>query len=261
MMLPAALLLMAATATAQGVKLYTKSGQVIDYPYTVLDSIVNVDHDITAPDGVVAVDLGLPSGTKWANMNVGATAPEKFGDYFQWGETTPCTDLSENVRWNANYTPGGTAFTGTDAPDCGTDKDPMFVVGILSKDTANRWQCDIGGNPKYDAATANWGIGWRMPSPEQIDELCRKCTWTWTRLNGVQGYEVKSKTNDNSIFLPAPGYRLRAELNSAGTGNYWSSRVYHLFASHAFCLMFTSLDETLFTGSRYIGYPIRPVAK
>lgn len=260
MMLAAALLLMTA-ASAQGVKLYTKSGQMIDYPYTVLDSIVNIDHDVTAPEGVVAVDLGLPSGTKWANMNVGATAPEKLGDYFQWGETTPCTDQSENVNWNSNYTPGGMAFTGTDAPDCGTDKDPMFAIGILAKDTAGRWQCDIAGNPLFDAATANWGSVWRMPNAKQVDELCRKCTWKWTTLNDVQGYEVKSKTNGNSIFLPAPGFRLRTSVNSVGTGRYWASTVFQLFASHAFCLMFTSSSEVLFDGYRYIGYPIRPVAK
>lgn len=74
-----------------------------------------------------------------------------------------------------------------------------------------------------DAATANWGSDWCMPTQQQFQELKDNCTWTWTTRNGKNGYEVKGK-NGNSIFLPAAGYRYGAGLSGAGSdGDYWSS--------------------------------------
>ena len=117
-------------------------------------------------NGYEYVDLGLPSGLKWATYNVGATSPEEYGDYFIWSKTT-MGEYSE---------------------------DDPFDIGIE----------DIAGNPKYDAATANWGDNWRLPTPAEQKELVDNCTWTWVTQNGVNGYNVRGQ-NDNCIFLPAAG--------------------------------------------------------
>ena len=132
------------------------------------------------------VDLGL--SVKWATCNVGATSPEDFGHYFAWGETSP----------KAEYTEENSLTYGKD-------------------------MSDISGNPQYDAATANWGGDWRMPTKEEMRELLNNCTWIWTTQNGVNGYNVKGP-NGNSVFLPAAGYRDGSSLYGAGGyGYYWSS--------------------------------------
>lgn len=144
-------------------------------------------------DGIISghkyVDLGLPSGLKWATCNVGATSPEEYGDYFAWGETSPKSIYTdENCKTWEKY------------------------IG------------DISGNPEYDAATANWGGSWRMPTEAEMQELMDNCTCTWTTQNGVKGYKVKSKKSGNNIFLPAAGLRYASSLNDAGEyGCYWSS--------------------------------------
>ena len=136
------------------------------------------------------VDLGLPSGTLWATMNVGAENPEDYGDYFAWGETSPKSEYT----WD-NYT--GKDITSDEIP-------------------ASR-----------DAATANWGSDWRMPSWGQICELVSGCEWTWTSKNGVNGQLGTSKYNSKTIFLPAAGYRLGKSLACTGShGLYWSRTRY-----------------------------------
>ena len=155
------------------------------------------------------VDLGLSSGTLWATCNVGASAPEEYGDYFAWGETEPkdvykwetyqwCTG-SENTLikycMNSNY--GYNGFT-----DGKTELDP-----------------------EDDAAYVNWGSSWRMPTKEQYQELCEQCTWTWTTQNGVNG-QLVTGPNGNTIFLPAAGLRWNVSLFEAGSkGGFWSSTV------------------------------------
>ena len=80
--------------------------------------------------------------------------------------------------------------------------------------------------PAYDAATANWGYPWRMPTDDEISELINKCTWTLTTKNGVTGFLVKSKTNGNTIFLPAGGYMATNPQHQGIFGYYWSSTLY-----------------------------------
>ncbi len=101
-------------------------------------------------DEIVMVDLGLPSGTLWADRNVGASAPEAYGNYYAWGET----NTKEDYSWGT-YLDGNIASSS----DCGTEKDAM--KGIT----------DIAGNATYDAATANWGTGYKMPTEAQWQEL------------------------------------------------------------------------------------------
>jgi tetratricopeptide (TPR) repeat protein len=137
------------------------------------------------------VDLGLPSGLKWATYNVGARSPEDYGDYYAWGET----------KTKSQYYCGN---------GCATDK-----YGYDMK--------DISGNTEFDVARLKWGSTWRMPTKAEFEELNSECTWTWTTKNGVNGYEVTGP-NDNSIFLPAAGYCCDVRIFDKGSiGHYWSS--------------------------------------
>jgi hypothetical protein len=152
------------------------------------------------------VDLGLPSGLKWATCNIGADSPEEYGDYFAWGEVAP----KEYYDWS-RYKYGLDADQLTkycNSSDYGKD-------GFIDDKTVLEL--------KDDAATANWGGKWRMPTLEEQEELRDNCTWTQTLQNGVDGYKVTGP-NGNSIFLPFAGYMDGGVLYLAGElGGYWSS--------------------------------------
>ena len=197
----------------------------------------------TAPADVQAVDLGLPSGLKWATMNVGATAPEAYGDYFAWGETETKADYS----W-ANYKHGTDAKQLTKyCTDASYGKDG-FTDGKTSLD------------PEDDAASVNWGGSWRMPTDDEWQELIDNCDWTWTARNGKNGYEVKSKANGSSIFLPAAGIRDGNKLSNAGAyGNYWSGSLNADDPIGAWNLYFGSWTVERLYGNRYYGQSVRPV--
>jgi len=145
-----------------------------------------------------AVDLGL--SVKWASYNVGASAPEEYGDYFAWGETKP-----------KSYYDWDTYFDSVNGSSTNFKK---------YKNQGGKTTLD----PEDDAATANWGGTWRMPTKTEQDELRTQCNWTWTTQKGVNGIIVSSKINGNSIFLPAAGDRWIDGLGNGGTyGGYWSS--------------------------------------
>ena len=170
-----------------------------------------------------AVDLGL--SVKWACCNVGADSPEDYGDYFAWGETSPKTNYTED-----------------------------------NSKTRGKSMGDIGGDSSYDAATANWGSGWRLPTESEFQELIDKCTWTWTTRNGVNGYEVKSKKNGNSIFLPATGYYGGDLTRLQGSdGHYWSSTPNDAYS--AYRLSFDSGRHRTGGYFRDRGFSVRPVAE
>ena len=173
--------------------------------------------------GHYAVDLGL--SVKWATCNVGATKPEDYGDYYAWGETTTKT----------SYT-------------------------YVNSKTMEKSMGDIGGDSRYDAATANWGSGWRLPTESEFQELLDNCTWTWTTRDGVNGNEVKSKKNGNSIFLPAAGYYDGDTPNGQGSyGYYLSSTPYGTY--RAYSLFFYGVRHEKGWGYRYSGRSVRPVAE
>ncbi len=184
---------------------------------------------------VQAVDLGLPSGIKWANMNVGATTPEGYGDYFAWGETSTKTTYDWSTYFDS---------------DDGSTFQKYKLGGKTTLDLAD------------DAAAANWKGAWRMPTKAEIQELKDKCTWTWTRKNGINGYEVKGP-NDNTIFLPASGYRYGTSLiSSVGSyGDYWSSSLSEDNSSGAYGLGFDSGGVYWGSGNRYFGLSVRPVCQ
>lgn len=141
----------------------------------------------SAPGIVEAVDLGLPSGTKWANMNVGASKASEYGTYFCWGETSGKEYYSsKNYKWRDNTTDEYTKYD---------DNNPTLEAAD-------------------DAATANWGSSWCMPTETQLRELIANCTWTWTTENNIPGYMV-SGSNGKSIFLPAGGHRTDGNATTA----------------------------------------------
>ena len=151
------------------------------------------------------VDLGL--SVKWATCNVGASSPEEFGCYFAWGETTPKTTYDwSTYKW-----------------DNGSYLLTKYCIDSDYGTVDNKTVLD----PEDDAAAVNMGSNWRLPTVEELQELIDECTWTWTynyNNTGVAGQIVTSKTNDNSIFLPATGYRSNSDLNHAGGfGGIWSS--------------------------------------
>ncbi len=172
----------------------------------------------------VSVDLGM--SVKWAECNVGADSPEDFGDYFSWGELT-----TKNTYIKSNSATNGVTLE------------------------------DIGSNPIYDVARAQWGGSWRLPTKTELEELKETCDWTWTTLNGVAGYEVKSRINGNTIFLPAAGYfSERTNQGRGSDGFYWSSTPDEFFTNFAYFLNFYNRNVGIGYTYRYYGISVRPVS-
>ena len=187
------------------------------------------------------IDLGL--SVKWATMNVGANSPEEHGDYFAWGETQP----KATYDWST-YKYKWCNGSETTLTKYNTDSS----YGTVD----NKTQLDLSD----DAAHVNWGGDWRMPTDAEWTELREQCTWTWTTQNGVKGYKVTSKSNGNSIFLPAAGYRVNSDLGYAGSdGYYWSSSLYTDSPSEAYVLGFDSGSVGRYSNYRCCGQSVRPV--
>ena len=227
---------------------WTVNGEVvsIENPYTATvtantEFVANFEEFI--PE---YVDLGLPSGIKWATCNVGATTPEDSGDYFAWGETEPKTTYS----WSTyKY------YNGTD--DTMTKYCTSSSYGTVDNKTVLELE--------DDAAHVNWGGNWRMPTRAEQEELIdtNNCTWTWTTQNGVKGYKVTSVVNGNSIFLPAAGSRNYGSLGNVGShGYYWSSSLTSS-NSHNACnvLFYSSLVDWSNYYGRYCGFSVRAVCE
>lgn len=190
------------------------------------------------------VDLGL--SVKWATCNVGAESPEEYGDYFAWGEVEP----KETYSWSTYKWCNGSS-------DSLTKYNNSSSYGIIDNKTVL--------DASDDAATANWGGAWRMPTKEEQDELRTECTWTWTTENGVNGYRVTSNKEgytDKSIFLPAAGYRGGSSLSDAGSdGYYWSSSLSTDYPNFAYELDFNSDYVDWNDYIRYYGQSVRPVCQ
>lgn len=217
------------------------------------------------------VDLGLTSGTKWATCNVGATKPQNYGNYYAWGETT----TKSIYTWN-NYKYGSAYNQLTKYCSKSSYGKDGFVDNKTTLD------------PEDDAAAANWGGKWRMPTLEQWTELRKECYWLWTEsYNGsnTAGWIVyKSKTafdkgdivpsretpsslyslSDAHIFLPVTGYRASNFTNYAGSeGYFWSSSLEETYdPSNA--LDFDFISDMLNYGSttrypRVFGMSVRAV--
>ena len=204
-----------------------------------------VAHDLSGYNGPEYVDLGLPSGLKWATCNVGANSPEEYGDYFAWGETEPKEDYS----WSTYKYCNGDRYSLT-----------KYCTDPYYGPVDNKTTLEL----KDDVARVNLGGKWRMPTAEEIDELIDKnnCTWTWTERRGVNGYKVTSKKNGNSIFLPAAGCRFYDELYDAGgNGYYWSSSLISYDSSLAYYLGFDSSDVGRGSSARCFRRSVRAVCE
>ncbi|MCR5325126.1 MAG: fibrobacter succinogenes major paralogous domain-containing protein [Bacteroidales bacterium] len=200
------------------------------------------------------VDLGLPSGLKWATCNVGAFKPEEYGEYFAWGET----ESKYNFKWSTykwcNGGPEKLTKYCTNSSYWGRSA-PMDNKKVLDSDD--------------DAASANWGDSWRMPTDEDWTELRENCTWTWTNDyngTGIAGRIVTSNMSgykDKSIFLPAAGYRENTDLYNVGyTGLYWSSSLHldYPFKAWAAGFIFSAVGRESYNRYDY-GFSVRPVTE
>ena len=210
-------------------------GEPHDYP---LEYAVHTCPDNNHPH---AIDLGLPSGTKWCCMNVGASSPEQYGGYYAWGET------SEKSVYN-----WGTYLYATGGED--TNGDGLIDTNFSLVNIGS----DIAGT-SYDVAHVRMGGSWRMPSIAQQEELIDNCTRTLTQQNGVYGVLVTGN-NGGQLFLPAAGSRWDGVLYYAGSyGNYWSSSLSPGGDNWAFFLDFDSGSWSWSIDSRSFGYSVRAV--
>ena len=183
------------------------------------------------------VDLGLPSGLKWATCNIGASSPEDYGLYFAWGETTGYT--AEQV------TSGVRNFTSNE-----------YNVG-----PAASIETDL--TLEQDAAHVNMGGNWRMPTEAEYQELIDNCKVVWTNNyngTGIKGRIFTSKINSNLVFFPAAGVANDSSVKYVGSwGYYWSAS--HSPSNAGISLFFTSSVQTLGAYGKDIGRLVRAVCE
>ena len=206
------------------------------YKYNVEDisqmTLRSADRDLICPDNhhPHGIDLGLPSGTKWACCNVGAIDPEKSGGYYAWGET----DEKEEYSWFTYEHCNGSSYTCKHIGD------------------------DIA-HTTYDVASFEWRGSWRMPSIDQFKELFNYCSREWVTLNGMKGLLLVG-SNGYSIFLPAAGRRYYDDLDGKWVdGYYWSSSLYLDRLTGAYGVHFNSSSYNWGYGARSDGFSVRAV--
>ncbi len=177
-------------------------------------------------NGYEYVDLGLPSGLKWATHNIGAAAPYERGDYFAWGE----------INTKAEYTEMNCTSYGLNMQD-------------------------IAGDSQYDAARANWGATWKVPSKKDFEELMNECTWEWMVING-KGCKKVTGPNGNYIILPITGYQYGTSFYMEDFGYYWTSTPISTYEQFSYDFFFDE-EYNLSMGfdERCYGQAIRPVSE
>lgn len=188
------------------------------------------------------VDLGLPSGTLWADSDVGSDAPEGNGLFFAWGETEPksvynwttyqyCAGSENTItKYCNNATNGYNGYT-----------DTLTVL-----------------KPEDDAAMVYWGHNWRMPTHAEMEELYQYTTHDWATQNGVFG-RLYTGTNGNSIFLPASGWYDSQYHDYQYDVYRWSSTLGPNNSYSAWSIGYYTTNTAIGTDWRYRGFPIRPV--
>ena len=189
------------------------------------------------------VDLGLPSGLKWAKCNIGAETETGYGDYFMWGSITPNT--ASQCNWtNAPFNNGSSSY---DSTYFNSVKDTVCPNGILAKE--------------YDAVTQIMGGDWRMPTKAEFDELLSGTTNEWTTINNVNGWKFTSRTDTSKyIFIPAAGYCSGGSVDNVGyNGSVWSSSLLTSNPSNAWNLDFNSGNCGMGNGNRCLGWSVRGV--
>ena len=176
-------------------------------------------------NGYEYVDLGLPSGVKWAKHNVGASVPSQAGNYYAWGEIVTKTTYTE-----ANCT--------------------TYQLNME----------DISGNPQYDVARSEWGSTWRMPTKEEYEELMNVCTWTWEVVDGT-GCKKVTGPNGNYIYMPVSGYQYGTSFYMQSFGYYWTSTPISTYENFSYDFFFDmELNLSMGFDDRCYGQAVRPVS-
>ena len=192
-----------------------------------------------------AKDLGLPSGVKWASFNLGANKPEKAGYYYAWGELDPGPEMKTSFQWITYKWNNGSQINLTKYNSLNNYGVTDNKMELVSED---------------DVAYFALGDKWRLPTRAECQELIDKCTWEWDSLNGVNGYNVTSKVNGQTIFLPAAGYMNETILWANGSrGRYWASETDAETPYYAGQFNFRSSSVNYLLGDRFEGCSIRPV--
>ena len=192
------------------------------------------------------VDLGLPSGTKWASCNVGAEKPEDFGLYFAWGETQGYEGITDEKQ-----------FSWADYKLCGGSNSTLTKY---NNNSSYGTVDNLTPLEQVDDAAYTSDKTCRMPTKEELEELTANTTSTWETLNGVNGRRFTSKTNGNSIFVPAAGYCSDGSVGGVGSnGVLWSSSRLESNSRGAWILDFVSVNVGVGSGGRYYGFTVRAV--
>lgn len=184
-------------------------------------------------NGHTCIDLGLPSGTKWATCNLGAASPEDYGDYYGWGETQPHKPRVPNQGlWHENE------------------------LGILKRHGAV--DDDDNLTAGYDAATANWGGKWRMPTKIEFEELFKVC-----KTEAYEDYVLFIGPNGNTLVLPYAGekeqnvFRTTYDITGGRIGKYWTATADS--RHHLSCYYYALKTHRIFKSPCHMGYSVRPV--
>lgn len=226
-----------------------EQGSYYKYPITIREDPYNSRN---------YVDLGL--SVKWAECNLGAVNPEDSGDYYAWGEVTPKGDYSSaTYKWGN----GSATFADFDNPGFYTKYNTKSSYGnegfVDYKTELNKSEDD----PAYIAYRGYW----RLPTPEEAQELVDKCKWTWTERGGKYGFLVESNVNGNSIFLPAAGTMVGNTLYAYGTYGFYSTskldadNPHYVYELSFYNTEWGGMAYVVGNGMRYYGRSIRPVAK
>lgn len=196
------------------------------------------------------VDMGLPSGTLWASCNLGAQSEEKIGDLYAWGEN----EIQESYSWNTYLYYEDDSFA-TDE-DC----EPMIMTKYNLDSLNHKYDGRRILELEDDVVSRKKGVGWHMPTAEDVQELMDFCEWTWGELNGVQGYWVKGG-NNNTLFFPITGFKADKDfLQKSVLGCYWTSSLKNIRNSFfASGLTFDKNTIRIEKRPRYFGQAIRPV--
>ena len=225
--LKAACLLISMVSSGQTVNVHLKNGQIIEYNASDVEYVDFTKN--TSYTSIKAIDLGL--SVLWADCNLGADKPEEYGNYYAWGEVKAKKKFTED-----NY---------------------------AHYDSSTNSNKNIGSNisgTQYDAARANLGNGWRMPTVKDFEELINKCTWKWTQSNGTEGYLVTG-TNGKTIFMPASGYMTNTDTYQQGKDvRLWSAieETYQKTGAYSFDGTYTSQYANTYE-LKFCGIAIRAI--
>lgn len=229
---------------SDGTKVRFRLSDIVSIDVNPTDDQPQADGEV---DGHGYVDLGLPSGTLWATMNVGADSETGYGDYFAWGETVGFQGGKATYTWDTYrwcHSSGWSMMKYCTDRSMGTVDDKTELEAV------------------DDAATMYWGEHWQMPSKDQLEELRSACNWTWTVRDGVNGYEIQSRVNQHTLFLPAPGYRYEKQVSFVGgNGLYWSRTLSAGSSYYAAYLLFGYKNVSQDTRQRFYGLSVRAVLK